>query len=208
MVAAMRQSSTRHVIGLANRPESRRAPNPRPTNQTALAVTAPTPNSHRSSRCSLAKAPRRTTVSRYTCGFRNVSAAHVTSTAASRAGATSDGVNDDGPPRALGRQQAVADEEGGAAELGDVQRAGVGADQRADACDARGDQHHVRQGAHGHDGQHVLAADALAQDERVLRTDGGDQGERRQESDDEWGVHAPKLGSGFTAVQLMILHLH
>ena len=64
MVSAMVASRMRQVFADANSRLNRRAPNPRLVNQTALAATAPTPKSHRSSRCSLASAPSRMTVSR------------------------------------------------------------------------------------------------------------------------------------------------
>ena len=88
-------------------------------------------------------------------------------------------------PGALGREQAVAEKERCAAVLGDGQRPGVRADQGADARDPRRDERHVGQCAHDHHGEHVLASDALAQDERVLRTDGGDQREAGEESDEQ-----------------------
>ena len=62
----------------------------------------------------------------------------------------------------------------------------MGGDERTEAGDASRDQHDVGDGAHGDDGQDVLAADALAQDERVLRADRGDQRERGDEADEQW----------------------
>lgn len=50
MITAISASRTRHVDGSENRPPRRRAPEPSAVNQTALAVTAPTPKSQRSSR--------------------------------------------------------------------------------------------------------------------------------------------------------------
>jgi len=84
----------------------------------------------------------------------------------------------------------------------------VRGDQRADACDARDDQYGVGQGAQRDHRQYVFAPDALAQHERVLGSDGRDEGERRQEADDGGGVHAPTLRSGGRGVQLMIVTTH
>ena len=64
-------------------------------------------------------------------------------------------------PCTPGREQAVAEQKGRTAELGDVDDARVGADQRTEPRDAGRDQHDVGDGADGHDGQDVLAADAL-----------------------------------------------
>jgi hypothetical protein len=62
--------------------------------------------------------------------------------------------------------------------------------QGADAGDARRDQHDVGDGAHRDYRQHVLATDALAQHERVLGADRGDQCEAGEEADQQWGTHA------------------
>lgn len=43
--------------------------------------------------------------------------------------------------------------------------------------------------AQGDDGGDMLTPDALAQHERVLRADGGDQRERRPEAEDDGGGH-------------------
>ena len=71
---------------------------------------------------------------------------------------------------------------------------GMRGDQRADAGDARGDQHDVGHRAHRDDRQHVLAADALTQHERVLGADRDDQRERGEEADEQGRAHALTLG--------------
>ena len=48
-------------------------------------------------------------------------------------------------------------------------------DQRSHAGDTRDDQHQIGDGTEDHHRQHVLVADALAEDEGVLRADGHDQ---------------------------------
>ena len=54
----------------------------------------------------------------------------------------------------------------------------------------------------------VLAAQALAQHEEVLRADRDDQREAEAEAGEERGEHASTLRATATSVQLMILQLH
>jgi hypothetical protein len=59
--------------------------------------------------------------------------------------------------------------------------------------DARGAQGRVGEGADDHDGEYVLAADPLTQDEHVLRTDRDDEGEAESEAGED-GEHDSSLG--------------
>jgi hypothetical protein len=54
----------------------------------------------------------------------------------------------------------------------------------------------------------VFAPDSLAEHERVLRADGGDQGERSEEADDQRRGHVSKVGRESQDVQLIILGVH
>ena len=84
----------------------------------------------------------------------------------------------------------------------------MSADERADAGDTCRDQDHVGHGAERDYGENVLAADALAQHERVLGTDCGDQGERGDEAEDQGRAHASTVGRRIGSVKLKILSIH
>ena len=86
-------------------------------------------------------------------------------------------------PGAPGGQQRIAQQEGRAAETKDFQQQRAALDQRAQAEHAQRDQQPVRQRADGDDGAHMLALEALAQHQRVLRADRQDQA----------GAHGPAL---------------
>ena len=50
-------------------------------------------------------------------------------------------------------------------------------EQASDSCNAAGDQDDVGDGADEHDGEHVLTAQALPENEGVLSADGDDEGQ-------------------------------
>ena len=77
-----------------------------------------------------------------------------------------------------------------------------------DARDAEHDEHGVRHGADRGDDEHVLAAQALAQHEQVLRADRDDEREAEAEAGEQGSEHASTLGGADHAVQLMILQVH
>ena len=54
----------------------------------------------------------------------------------------------------------------------------------------------------------VLAAEALAQHEEVLRADRDDEREAEAEAGEQGGEHASTLRCATTSVQLMILQMH
>ena len=81
-------------------------------------------------------------------------------------------------------------------------------DEDFNAGDTCGDQHYVGHRAERDYGQNVLAADALAQHEGVLRTDRCDQGERGDEAEDQGRAHAFTVGTLGVSVKLMILQMH
>jgi hypothetical protein len=84
-----------------------------------------------------------------------------------------------GPPRGEDR---IADEERGARPPRDLHQLRRPGDQQSETARAGADQHDVREGADHDHGEHVLAAQALAQHEHVLRADGDDEREAREQA--------------------------
>ncbi|MNK61041.1 hypothetical protein D3C87_801930 [compost metagenome] len=78
-------------------------------------------------------------------------------------------------PGGLGGAQAVGDQEGGAAGLGPQQEIRVVGDEGTHAGHAGRDHHRVTHEADQDTGEHVVALQALFEQECVLRADGHDQ---------------------------------
>ena len=113
------------------------------------------------------------------------------------------------PPDAAGGERGVAEQERGAGDPDAVGELGHAFDHGARAGDAERDQDGVADRAdRDHDGD-VLAADALAQHERVLGADRDDQREAEAEAG-EGGeqVHAHTIARDAPKLQLQILQDH
>ena len=96
-------------------------------------------------------------------------------------------------PRAHGRVHAERDQVEPAEHLGDRKDGGPALEHDTEPGHAGRDREHVGDEARQHDGQHLLAADPLAEQERVLRADGDDEsetGEKTGESDLEHDTNA------------------
>ena len=108
--------------------------------------------------------------------------------------------------RAAGGDQAVAEEERGPEPADHDQHAGGPLDDRADSGDPGEDQGEVGQRTHADDEQHVVPAQALAQDERVL---GADRHDQRQAGDEtgEDGEHVPTVGSAAAVRPVQVLNV-
>ena len=100
-----------------------------------------------------------------------------------------------GAQRAPGGLDRQDEQERGPAPAHDREQHGGVRDEDAQAGDARGDEHQVRQRAHQDHGQDVLAPQPLPQDERILRPDRDDQGQSGAEAcEDEEPADAPEPG--------------
>ena len=95
-----------------------------------------------------------------------------------------------GADRAAGREAGVREQERRAAPPDHGQRHRLARHDRAESGDPGDDQHGVRDGAGDDDGPDVLAAQSLAQHERVLGSDGDDEREAESESGEQ-GEHVP-----------------
>jgi len=106
------------------------------------------------------------------------------------------------PDRAYRSEDAVRDEEGGTDPADDLHQPRQRGEERTPTRDADDDEHGIRQGADQHDGEHVLAAQPLAQHEGVLCADRDD--ERQPEAEaaeggEDRGCHAATVGFSRTA---------
>ena len=218
--AAASRSPRRHRAS-ARRPAARRAAPaggrrcPASTNQPALASALPAMKAALPAPgCCAPTAPTSSTVSTYTCGLSRVKAAVCASTRGAdwrgrrpRRHAARRGAAHAARP---GRRRPARNS--GAAEGQQRRQRRQAVEHPAHAEHADGDQQRVGRGAEQNHRQHVLAPQALAQHEGVLRADGDDQPRRQGESGGEArggrAIHAPIIGAAAESVQLTFLRLH